>query len=56
MLAAFLSSSRLTLSWDRHDLAGLERMAEACGTRPRHAPVWREQRGHLLWSADDSLT
>jgi|Tabmets5t2r1_1033131.scaffolds.fasta_scaffold668141_1 hypothetical protein len=26
-------SIRLTLGCDRHDLAGLERMAQACGTR-----------------------
>jgi hypothetical protein len=28
-----LSTIRFTLVWDRHDLAGLESMAQACGTR-----------------------
>src|SRR2546423_8517271 len=46
MWASFLSFLRLTLTWDRHDLASLERMGEAWGTRPRHAPVWHDPCGH----------
>ena len=32
MWAASLPAMCLTLGWDRHDLAGLERMAHVCGT------------------------
>jgi len=33
MWASYLNAIRLTLVWDRHDLAGLERMAQAYGSR-----------------------
>jgi len=56
MLASSLSSIRLTLAWDRHDLAGLNGMAEACGTRHRDALGWHGRRSHLLWSTDAGPT
>ena len=49
MWASYLNAIRLTLVWDRRDLAGLERMAHVCRTRSLlhpygmtdHAACWR---------------
>src|SRR5262245_10528453 len=34
---------------DRYTLTRFERMAAAWRPRSRHAPLWQEWRGHLLW-------